>query len=149
MWTLLWFLSVFASWKNLPHTAVEINSRRFRAGLLILKKQCIYYSLVGCRVLNYKVCKRDTNCQWKVIEMGTFSAGRRLPVKKFSWVMIPPVGIWPFWNPIPYVVSVSNRVIARKLERDQKKMEGVGGGGSYTNFDNFLGELGGKACSVG
>ena len=72
--------------------------------------------------------------------MGTFSAGRRLPVKKFSSVMIPPVGIWPFWNPTAYVVSVSNRVIARKLERDQKKMEGVGG--SYTNFDNFLGELG-------
>ena len=65
---------------------MEINSRRFRAGLLILKKQCIYYSLVGCRVLNYKVCKRGTNCQKKVIEMGTFSAGRSLPVKRFSSV---------------------------------------------------------------
>ena len=58
------------------------------------------------------------------MEMSTFSAGRRLPVKKFSWVMIAPVGIWPFWNPTAYEVSVSNRVIARKLERDQKKWKG-------------------------
>ena len=46
VWTLLWFLIVFAWWNNLPHTVVEINSRRFRAGLLILKKHCIYNCLL-------------------------------------------------------------------------------------------------------
>ena len=45
---------------------------------------------MGCRVLNYKVCKRDTNCQQEVIEMGTFSAGRSLPVKRFSSVYTSP-----------------------------------------------------------
>ena len=93
---------------------------RFCPGLFILKKQCINYSLMGCRVLNYKVCKRDTNCQKKAIEMGTFSAGCSLLVTNFL-EYIPPLGIWPFWNPIPNVVSVSNRVIARKLEGGQKK----------------------------
>ena len=33
--------------------------------------------------------------------------------------------------------------------RPKKNGRGGGGGESYTNFDNFLGELGGKACSVG
>ena len=77
--------------------------------------------------------------------MGTFSAGCSLLVTNFL-EYIPPLGIWPFWNPIPNVVSVSNRVIARKLEGGQK--EKWKGEGSYTNFDNFVGELSGKACSA-
>ena len=75
--------------------------------------------------------------------MGTFPAGRRLPVKKFSWVMIRPVGIWPFWNPTAYVVSVSNRVIARKLERDQKK-NGRGGGEVIRTLTTFSANSAGR-----
>ena len=78
--------------------------------------------------------------------MGTFSAGCSLLVTNFL-EYIPPLVIWPFWNPIPNVVSVSNRVILRKLEGGQK--ERWKGEGSYTNFDNFVGELGRKAWSVG
>ena len=77
--------------------------------------------------------------------MGTFSAGCSRLVTNFL-EYIPPLGIWPFLNPIAYVVSVSNRVIARKLEGDQKKWKGEG---SYTNFDNFVGEVSGEACSAG
>ena len=52
--------------------------------------------------------------------MGTFSAGCSLLVANFL-EYIPPLGIWPFWNPIDCVVSVSNRVIAQKLEGEPKK----------------------------
>ena len=55
--------------------------------------------------------------------MGTFSAGWSLLVTNFL-EYIPSPGIWPFWNPI---VSVSNRVIARNLEGEQRK-NGRGGG---------------------
>ena len=48
---------------------------------------------------------------------------------------------------IACIAIVSNRVVARKLARERKK--NLKWEESYTNFDNFLGELGGKACSAG
>ena len=74
--------------------------------------------------------------------MGTFSAGRSLPVKRFSSV---------YTSPRDLTFLKSNRMRSKRFQssycakvggRAKKKWKGEG---SYTNFDNFVGELGRKA----
>ena len=78
--------------------------------------------------------------------MGTFSAGRSLPMKKCSLV---------YTSPRDLTFLKSNSLRSKRFQSsycakvERKATKKWMGEGSYTNFDNFVGELGGKACSAG